>query len=204
MLVSSPWPSSFHVPSIRIMMRFIANSSEEEGSKLDARLTSQAKRSSCTCCYFTSLRVLRCILPHPWPAVPRLSSSGPPSPFSAPPADRPRSSAGRRRCSSNPRSAGSRRRASADGQAEFCDGLLQEIDIALQTTGPPFHGLLDGADFDAGNILCAGVRRCQHAERQQTTDATTRDPADHRNLHVSSAHRGQFVASQMPTSKISY
>src|SRR5258705_3111946 len=37
--------------------------------------------------------------------------------------------------------------------AEFCDRLLQEIDIALQATGPPLHGLFDGADFNAGNIL---------------------------------------------------
>jgi hypothetical protein len=37
--------------------------------------------------------------------------------------------------------------------AELGDGLLQEIDIALQATGPPFHGLFDGADFDAGNIV---------------------------------------------------
>src|SRR6476660_1858364 len=31
-------------------------------------------------------------------------------------------------------------------RGEFCDRLLQEVDIALQATGPPFHGLFDGAD----------------------------------------------------------
>ena len=46
---------------------------------------------------------------------------------------------------------------------KFRDGLLQEIDIALQATGAAFHGLFDGADFDAGNVLGARSRG-----RQQT------------------------------------
>ena len=50
--------------------------------------------------------------------------------------------------------------------AEFRDGLLQKIDIALQAAGAPLHGLFDGADFDAGNVLCVGARRNQHAGHQ--------------------------------------
>jgi hypothetical protein len=34
--------------------------------------------------------------------------------------------------------------------ADFCNCLLQEIDVALQATGPPFHGLFDGADSMPG------------------------------------------------------
>ena len=44
-------------------------------------------------------------------------------------------------------------------RGEFCDRLLQEVDIALQATGPPLHGLFDGADFDAGNVLRMNARR---------------------------------------------
>ena len=41
------------------------------------------------------------------------------------------------------------------------DRLLQEVDIALQAGGAPLHGLFDGADFDAGNVLrMNGRRRC--------------------------------------------
>ena len=36
---------------------------------------------------------------------------------------------------------------------ELGDRLHQEIDIALQAAGAPLHGLFDGADLDAGNVL---------------------------------------------------
>ena len=42
---------------------------------------------------------------------------------------------------------------------EFANRFLQEIDIALQAGGAPLHGLFDGADFDAGNILRGGALR---------------------------------------------
>jgi hypothetical protein len=43
--------------------------------------------------------------------------------------------------------------------------LLQKIDIALQATGPPFHGLFDRAYFDTGNILRVSVRGQREHQR---------------------------------------
>ena len=68
------------------------------------------------------------------------------------------------------RSAGWRHRASADGRRELGDRLLQEIDIALQAGGAPLHGLFDGADFDAGNIL--------RKRSQATAPSGSRKPQD--------------------------
>jgi hypothetical protein len=42
---------------------------------------------------------------------------------------------------------------------ELVDRLLQEVDIALQARGAPLHGLFDGADLDAGNVLRVNGRR---------------------------------------------
>ena len=55
---------------------------------------------------------------------------------------------------------------------EFGDRLLQEIDIALQAAGAPLHGLFDGADFDAGNVLRRRDRRQVSMQGAKTTDAT--------------------------------
>jgi hypothetical protein len=51
--------------------------------------------------------------------------------------------------------------------AEFCNGLLQEIHVALQAAGSALHGLFDRADLDAGNILCGGAPGCQRAGQRQ-------------------------------------
>ena len=55
---------------------------------------------------------------------------------------------------------------------ELRDRLLQEIDIALQATGAPLHGLFDGADFDAGNILRGCAAPDVSMQGAITTDAT--------------------------------
>ena len=44
-------------------------------------------------------------------------------------------------------------------RGEFGDRLMQEVDIALQARGAPLHGLFDGADLDAGNVLRVNGRR---------------------------------------------
>jgi hypothetical protein len=75
--------------------------------------------------------------------------------------------------------------------SEFHDRFLQEIDIALQTAGPPLHGLFDGADFDAGNILRPRISGCQQRSRQGSRDNES-EPADHENPHSSVAHHAKL------------
>src|SRR5579871_2325703 len=66
---------------------------------------------------------------------------------------------------------------------QLADGLLQEIDIALQAGGPAVHDLLGRADLDARNILRMKFHRyrdqgCQ-CRRRQNRD---REPWSHRIL----------------------
>ncbi|MCK1421978.1 hypothetical protein IVB15_13600 [Bradyrhizobium sp. 182] len=51
-------------------------------------------------------------------------------------------------------------------EAELGDGLLEEIDIALEAARAPFHGLLDRADLDAGHVLRVQRQRRQRGEQQ--------------------------------------
>src|SRR6266702_3994472 len=74
---------------------------------------------------------------------------------------------------------------------KFCNCLLQEIDIALQATGPPLHGLFDGADLDAGNVLRWRISGCQQRSRQGSRDDES-EPADHGNPRLSVAYHAKL------------
>jgi hypothetical protein len=54
---------------------------------------------------------------------------------------------------------------------QLVDGLLQEVDIALQAGGPAIHRLFGRTDFDARNVLRAKFRRYgdqkRHGRRRQ-------------------------------------
>ena len=80
-------------------------------------------------------------------------------------------------------------------EAELADRLLQEVDIALQAAGPPLHGLFDGADFDAGNVLRIGARG--ETRRQQRQDEKN-SPADHQILIQRSIHHGKLLEARAP------
>ncbi|MBJ7407630.1 MAG: hypothetical protein JHD07_31795, partial [Bradyrhizobium sp.] len=69
--------------------------------------------------------------------------------------------------------------------------LLQEVDIALQTTGTALHGLLDRADLDAGHVLREHGRDCLRREQQHcetNADISKQhegsSPDDHGNLRL--------------------
>ena len=104
--------------------------------------------------------------PHPWPAPRRLSFSHPRRFSSAPPANRRRFSEGWRGALQALDLPVRGIELLLHGRREFRDGLLQEIDIALQATGAALHGFFDGADFDTGNVLGLGSGGCQQARRQ--------------------------------------
>ena len=130
---------------------------------------------------------------HPWPPARRLSSSRPPRPSSARPAHRRPSSAGRRRdLQGFDLPVGGIELLLMVG-GEFGDGLLQEIDIALQAAGAPLHGLFDGADLDTGNILRARRGRTSAGTDISTASAATIRPII--EIFMSEALR-QFVARQ--------
>src|ERR1700733_890478 len=63
-------------------------------------------------------------------------------------------------------------------QRQLRDRLLKKLDIALQTTGTPFHRLLDGANLDTGNVLRMGDTGAKYNQRHNAT--TENKPADHR------------------------
>ena len=87
---------------------------------------------------------------------------------------------------------------------ELGDRLLQEVDIALQATGAPLHGLFDGADFDAGNILRDGPR--QAAISSTWRSRRPGDPGNHRILIQMRSHTRtpsrQFARSTAATPEI--
>jgi hypothetical protein len=73
-------------------------------------------------------------------------------------------------------------------RGEFCDRLLQEVDIALQATGPPLHGLFDGADFGAGNILRMNARR-EGCHQQRGNQFIPGGPGNHQVLTQNGVRR---------------
>ena len=68
------------------------------------------------------------------------------------------------------------------------DRLLQEIDIALQAGGAAFHGLLDRADFDAGNVLRAKLRRYLRSRISDASAATKMRLDSSKSSRRNSAH----------------
>ena len=114
--------------------------------------------------------------PRPWPAAGRLFSSILP----------PFSSAARRR-SSAWRHASLQSLDLPVGGIEFLlmvqrkpvDGLLQEIDIALQATGAPFHGLFDVHISMPGNILRIAASRASKPSAALRRQSRVRDPGGH-------------------------
>ncbi|MDE1936416.1 MAG: hypothetical protein KGI34_20660 [Bradyrhizobium sp.] len=69
-------------------------------------------------------------------------------------------------------------------QSQFGDGLLKELDIALQATGATLHRLFDGADFDTGNILRAGGAHagCEQRREASAKAKSANQTADHQTL----------------------
>src|SRR5579872_2010858 len=65
--------------------------------------------------------------------------------------------------------------------SQFSDLLLQEIDVALQTTGPPLHGLLDRADLDARHVLRKKFRRHRRPDHRGR-GRNNNHSSDHQNL----------------------